>query len=396
MKISGIICEYNPFHNGHLHHIKQTRANGATHIVAVMSGNFVQRGDVAIINKFERAKAAIQCGVDLVIELPVAYCLSNAEQFADAAVYLLHQLHCVDELSFGSECGDTAILQKALEATKICQALPEHGYLMKNGCTYPKATQILIRQNYGDEMAALISQPNNILALEYLNALQHRNSTMQPFTIKRSVPHDSTTISDSETSASMIRTMLKDQFHRIHLLVPNASEKALWDAVTHGEIARMETLERLLLYRLRTVTKEELKALAEIGGQGLENKILEAQNAIGLEEMFQTIKSKRYLMSRLRRLLLNLLIGITAEDTKTPPPYARILALSERGSDIINAARDHGCGLPFATSLVKLAELNDICKACTELEARSTSIYTLAQDKVGPANADYKAKIAMI
>ena len=115
MKISGIICEYNPFHNGHLYHIRETRNNGATHIVAVMSGNFVQRGDTAIMDKIDRARLAVRSGADLVIELPVQYCLSSAENFAKGAVYLLNSLGAVDELSFGSECGDTELLAKALE-----------------------------------------------------------------------------------------------------------------------------------------------------------------------------------------------------------------------------------------------------------------------------------------
>ena len=114
MKISGIICEYNPFHNGHLHHINETRKNGATHIVAVMSGNFVQRGDVAIMDKLERARLALRSGVDLVIELPVQYCLSSAQNYAAGAVWLLDSLGAVEELSFGSECGDIEKLSKAL------------------------------------------------------------------------------------------------------------------------------------------------------------------------------------------------------------------------------------------------------------------------------------------
>ena len=115
MKISGIICEYNPFHNGHLYHINETRKNGATHIVAVMSGNFVQRGDVAVMDKLERARLAVRSGADLVIELPVQYCLSSAENFASGAVYLLDSLGAVDEISFGSECGDTDVLQDAID-----------------------------------------------------------------------------------------------------------------------------------------------------------------------------------------------------------------------------------------------------------------------------------------
>ena len=146
MKISGIICEYNPFHNGHLYHIRETRKNGATHIVAVMSGNFVQRGDVAIMDKLERAKLAVRSGADLVLELPVQYCLSSAENFATGAVYLLNSLGVVDEISFGSECGDVDELRKALDTTEITERVhaEEIHAIMEKGYTYPRALASVI------------------------------------------------------------------------------------------------------------------------------------------------------------------------------------------------------------------------------------------------------------
>ena len=120
MKISGIICEYNPFHNGHLHHIQETRRNGATHIIAVMSGNFVQRGDVAVMDKIDRARLAVKSGVDLVVEIPVPYCLSSAELYAKGAVFILGALGAVDEISFGSECGEFELLRETAEIVNKC------------------------------------------------------------------------------------------------------------------------------------------------------------------------------------------------------------------------------------------------------------------------------------
>ena len=173
MKISGIICEYNPFHNGHLYHIRETKKNGATHIVAVMSGNFVQRGDTAIMDKLERARLAVRSGADLVIELPVQYCLSSAENFASGAVWLLNSLGAVEELSFGSECGDIEMLQKALDAVELTAMThsDEIRSIMEKGYTYPRALTSVINGTAPD-MAEIVAEPNNLLAIEYMRALK--------------------------------------------------------------------------------------------------------------------------------------------------------------------------------------------------------------------------------
>jgi len=395
MKISGIICEYNPFHNGHLYHIEQTRKNGATHIVAVMSGNFVQRGDVAVINKFERAKTAVRCGADLVIELPVAYCLSAAETYAKGAMYILKGLGCVDELSFGSECGDLSLLSAAVKASYACAKRPELEDLMKLGNSYPKALQILIRQNYGDEIGLLFNSPNNVLAIEYLKAMISVNLKIQPFTVKRNEAHDSMVSYGKIASASLIRQLMEGQNDDFDELVPEVSSDTISACAATGMTARFENLERVLMYKLRTSAADEIAALPEVA-QGLENKILSARNETSLESLLLNIKSKRYPMARIRRILLTLLIGIRTADTQNPPPYGRILALSERGKDILSAAKKAGTTLPYMTSLSKLAELNDACKACSDLEARSTSIYGLSQRAINTADADYKAMIGMI
>ena len=395
MKISGIICEYNPFHNGHLYHINETRKNGATHIVAVMSGNFVQRGDVAVINKFERAKAAVRCGVDLVIELPVAYCLSSAETYAKGAMYILKGLGCVDELSFGSECGDLSLLTAAVKASYACARMPELEDLMKLGNSYPKALQILVRQNYGDEIGRLFGQPNNTLAIEYLKAMIAVKLKIQPFTVKRNELHDAMMPTGKIASASLIRQLMESQTDDYDDLVPENSSEAISACAAAGMVARFEHLERILLYKLRTASAEEISGLPEVG-QGLENKILSARNETSLESMLLAMKSKRYTMARIRRILLDLLIGIQPKDTDAPPPYGRILALSERGRDILSAAKQAGTTLPYATSLAKLAELGGACKECSDLEARATAVYSLAQRTIQPADADYKQMIGLI
>lgn len=396
MKIAGIICEYNPFHNGHLYHIQQTRENGATHIVAVMSGNFVQRGDVAVLNKFERAKTAVACGVDLVIELPVAYSLAPAELYARCAVFLLRSLGCVQELSFGSESGDLNILSAAVKASVNCAKMPELKELLKSGESYPRAMRELVEKHYGDPIAPVFDGPNNLLAIEYLKALVFLGAKMEPFTVARkSAMHDVLEGNSGSTmaSASFIRQCMEDNGDYDDFIPPQTVD-SICSALRQGTIARLDNLERVLLYRLRTVTAEELLAIPEIG-QGLEGRILAAKNANSLSELLRAIKTKRYPLARLRRILMCLLIGATRADVQQPPPYGRILAINERGCEILSAAKGKST-LPFATSLSKLGEIGPEAKRCSELEGRASDVYGLASRTMFSADADWRAKVAVV
>lgn len=395
MKISGIICEYNPFHNGHLHHINETRKNGATHIVAVMSGNFVQRGDVAIMDKLERARLALRSGVDLVIELPVQYCLSSAQNYAAGAVWLLDSLGAVEELSFGSECGDIEKLSKALdtiELTAIAHAQEIHG-IMEKGYTYPRALNSVIN-GIDPETASIISEPNNILGIEYLRALKDLASGIRPFTIKRRyAPHDSDITEKDTASASLIRDIICRE-HSVDNVLKYTN--ALWgdaleNAVEEGEIALIERLERVMLYKLRSTTAEEIASINDVA-QGLESRIYAARMAGSLDELLFTVKSKRYTMARIKRIMLSLLIGITKEDMEQMPPYGRILAINERGREILAQAKSMA-SIPYGTSLAKLGQLSPVAERFAELEVRASDVYGLALEKITSAQKDYRAKI---
>lgn len=396
MKISGIICEYNPYHNGHLHHVRETRKNGATHVVAVMSGNFVQRGDVAIIDKHERAKLAVRSGADLVIELPVQYCLASAEKFAEGAVWLLEMLGVVDELSFGSECGDTETLKKAFEVREyaIEKKFDEIRRIMENGYTYPKALSYAIR-GISDDMADIIEEPNNMLAIEYMSAMKKFSSKMKPFTVKRAgASHDSMTANGKTASASYLREKILSGVSGANSIRPYTT--SIWgdkiaEAMRNGGIADISRLERVMLYKLRTTTIDELLTLNDVG-QGLENRIYGARMAGSLEELMFTVKTKRYTMARIKRILLSMLIGITKQDMTHMPAYGRILAINERGKEILAAAKGKA-KLPYATSISKLSQLNSVSKRFAELEIRASDVYGLALDTVTSAQKDYRAKI---
>ncbi len=367
MKISGIVCEYNPFHNGHFHHIAETRKNGADRIICVMSGNFVQRGDAAVMDKFRRADLAVRCGADLVLELPVQYCLSSAEFFAKGAVCILNSLGVADELSFGSECGDIAKLSETAEAVNSVVDSEKMLELMKNGYTYPRALSTVLA-DIAPNAAEILSEPNNVLAVEYLRALKYFDSDIKPFTVKRSAAmHDSGETDGNMASASYIREHIEEAVSYV---------PPIWADALESETADIKNLERVILYRVRTASAEEISEIND-AGQGLAQRIYAARNAASLEEMFEAVKSKRFTMARIRRVILSLLIGIKKSDMAELPPYIRVLALNGGGREMLAAAKKKA-SLPWGTSLAKLLEKNAAAKRFAELEGRAADIYALA------------------
>ena len=392
MQIIGVVSEFDPFHNGHLYHIRKTRENGATHIVAVMSGNFVQRGDTAIMDKLERARLAVRSGADLVIELPVQYSLASAENFASGAVHLLDSLGAVDELSFGSECGDTEKLRNAMETVDLAALThaDEIKSIMEKGYTYPRALNSVVN-GYDPEAAAVIAEPNNTLAVEYLRALKKSGSAMEPFTVMREkAAHDGTEAADGFASASMLREMIENG-ESIDSFTTEDWAAAVKNAVKNGGIAFLSRLERVILYKLRTCSVEEIGQICDVG-QGLEHRIYGARMAGSLDELLFTVKTKRYTMARIRRIMLALLIGITKADMEQLPPYGRILAFNERGREVLARAKG-SARIPFGSSIAKLSQLGDIAERFAELEIRASDIYGLALDTVTSAQKDYRAKI---
>jgi len=394
MKITGLICEYNPLHNGHLYHLDQIRASGADGIVAVMSGNFVQRGDAAIMDKFVRANLAVQAGVDLVLELPVPYALAPAENFAMGGVSILSALGNVSELSFGSECGNIQLLHQTAQACQVCKT--EYADVMddflRSGYSYPEVLSQMVGQIYGQETADVLRQPNNTLAIAYINALDALKSKMRPVTIlRRGAGHHSMQPStDSTASATYIRQYFAEGGVCRHMMPPYAW-KALREVDTAGQIGSLENLERLVLYKLRTTDPEEMHGIAEIG-QGLEHRLYKAKRSASLEELLQNIRTKRYPMARLRRILLHLLLDIRTEDIQKFPPYARILAFNDTGRQILRASKAVRT-IPVSHSLADLAQTSPEAGRCATLESQSTDIYQLSTRIVGKGESDFRRKM---
>ncbi len=361
-----------------------------------MSGNFVQRGDVAIMNKIDRARLAVKSGADIVIEIPVAYCLAPAETYASGAVYLMNALGVVDEISFGSESGNVTELSNTLHYVEMSlkNNSKDIRELMEKGYTYPKALSSIVTR-YDENAGFIMSSPNNILAIEYMKAMSRYSPTTGVFTVKRrSIPHDSRTASDDGfASASYIREQIKTGFHTIGKFTSPLWAGAIKNAHSKGELADISRLERILLYKLRTSSADDFRNIADISA-GMENRIYNAKMSGSLDELEFTVKSKNYTLARIRRAMMNILIGITKDDVKILPPYIRILASNERGLDILSEIKKKAT-LPYHTSMAKLAEISPEAKRFTELEERASDIYGLALAKIQSAQKDYRSKFVI-
>lgn len=396
MKTTGIVAEYNPFHNGHKALVDHCRENGATHIVAAMSGNFVQRGSVAIMDKRARAAAAIKGGVDLVLELPVPFAVATAEVFARGGVSVLDGLGCVDALAFGAECENLELLKKAAAAVtdpKVDELIKTE---LSGGVSYPTARAFAVRSVYGADIADVLEGPNNILAVEYLKELERRGSGMVIEPMERvGSGHDGLTATDEFASASMLRILLERGDERAFDYMPATTEVEFKRMVGVGRApVKVEESERAILSRLRMLTAEDIKKAPDVS-EGLENRIYNAiQSATSLEELYDIVKTKRYTHSRIRRIVTALYLGILPEDREAVP-YLRVLGFNDRGLEVLKAAKETAT-LPIITKPAAIAGLDENARHTFELECRATNLYNLATPRILPCGTEYSDEIVML
>lgn len=383
MKTAGIICEYNPFHNGHKYQIEQTRKAGATHIVCVMSGNFTQRGDVAIFDKYLRAKTAMENGADLVLELPTKYSLCAAEGFAAGAVGIISALGCVDMLSFGSESGDISALREASAASDYAVHTEEFSALMKRGKSYPAALAEAVKSYYTDDVYETLSAPNNTLAVEYISALDNIGSRIEPFTVPRTgAGHDSEEQSGGFASASLIRKR-----------IAAGEDYSEFAPTIDAPTADIKRLERAILAKLRVMRIEELEQAYD-GANGLAERLFKAvRKANTLDELYFLTKTKRYTLARIRRAVLCSFLDLHKEQLLTPNAYIRVLGMNPRGREILAAAN---CPLPIDTSLKSLSKTSRAAHKQAAFEERCGDIYSLAFEKPRVCGYEYTAKPIII
>ena len=394
MQVAGIVAEYNPFHLGHGWHIAETRRllGGDAGIVCVMSGNFVQRGEAAAMDKRRRAECALLGGADLVLELPTLWAAASAESFAQGAVALLAATGVVDVLSFGCESGDAA----ALSAAADCLLTDAHRDLLREdlarGVSFPVARQTAAERLIGPA-ASCLSTPNNNLAVEYLKALKLLRSPIAPLAVARvGAGHDAAAPADGFASASAVRAMLKDgRWEEAGRYLPPSTLALLSREAEQGRCpAGLEQCERAVLARLRTMDEADFAALPDSGAaEGLPHRLTEAVKAsCSIEAFCAAAKTKRYTHARIRRLVLWAFLGLTAADRPASPPYLRVLGFNRRGQALLRNM-EKCAALPILVKSAHARRLPRPARRLFELEARCTDLYALCSPLPRPCGLEW-------
>lgn len=401
-KTVGIIAEYNPFHNGHLYHLQKAKEEAnADYCIAVISGNFTQRGETSIVNKWAKAYMAICGGADLVIELPTIYSVSSAENFANGAIKILDSLKIVDSFAFGAEANDIATLNN------IANVLYEEprGYTsilnheLQKGISYPTARENALMMYLNDikRYANILSSPNNILAIEYLKALKVQKSNLKPIMIKRQkVYYNENHIIDNFASATGIRELLrKKEYSKLKKVVPKSTYQILGQQNQKGElIPGLEKYEKEIIYTLRKMPASEIANLPDVS-EGLENAIKNAANNYNnLPDLINSIKSKRYTQTRIQRILIYALLGINKKmmnTSKKVTPYVRVLGFNQNGRKLLSEITMRNPKINMITSVKKYMNQNKDKQLAEilDLDILATNVYTLGYEYESKANLDF-------
>ena len=407
-KVLGIISEYNPFHNGHLYHlIKSKKITNAEYTIAVIGGNFTQRGNASLIDKWSKTEMALLNGIDLVIELPLLYSISSAENFAEGAIKILDSLQIVDAISFGTETSDINTLNKFADILynepKGYKALLSHE--LSKGMSYPKAREnaLMLYLNDIRRFAPILSSPNNILGIEYLKAIKKYKSNIIPISIQRiKTGYNDINFSGNIASATAIRNLvLNHEYNDLNRILPISSYSILKENIQKGHIVRdISNFDKIVLYKLRNMSTEELLNLPDVS-EGLEYSIKKAADSCNtIYELINIVNSKRYTKTRLQRILLYALLNITKKDiqiSKRSMPYIRILGFNEKGKYIVSQLSQNK-RLNLITSVKKFTDknTNKNLQLMLQKDINATNTYTLGFENDSWSNLDYTQKIITI
>lgn len=383
-----IISEYNPFHFGHQYQLNESvKQTSPDYKVAIMSGNFVQRGEPSIINKWEKTRLALENGFDLIIELPCIYSISSAENFANGAIKIANQIHTT-YLSFGSENGNITNLSKL--SSLITKNQKKYNQKIKGkiseGYSYPKSQELIINELFGEEFKN-ICLPNNILGLEYLKSLQQTNSSITPISIKRNTQF---------LSSSQIRSNIRNQ-NTINLEnLPESTLETLKSNTLQGKLVKsLKYFEKEIIYNLRKMTISDIQNIPDVP-ENLINKLKRASGSCNnIEELISILKSKNITQARIQRILLYILLNISKEDmefSKETLPYIRILGTSQKGKKLISSLSQN------ANIITSIKHFEENCTdkkllRILEIDKFATDVYTLAYCKDSKANLDYTTKL---
>ena len=375
MKVAGIVTEFNPFHNGHKYLIDTVRSSGYTHIVCVMSGNFVQRGELALCDKYQRAKSALTNGADLIVELPTTASLSSAESFAKKSIEILNNLG-VDAIAFGCECDDKEKLINCSSYSKELASTNEVKELTNSGMSFPSALQTVISKKHGKEYADIISEPNNILAIEYIKNIKE-NTEIIP--IKRlGVDHDSDITKDSIASASKVREILRNGESADNFIPTN-----------YSNFSDFSKIENSVFLKIRSMSKNDLLSVPDMTEELADRFINSSKEITNYNDFIESVKTKRYTLARIKRVILCAYLDITKTDSQLPIEYIRILGMNLKGKEILsNLPKD--CPI-VNTSLSQLSKISDNALRSAQIEANATDIFSFTTEKPLPKGSDFKS-----
>lgn len=380
--LTGIIAEYDPFHNGHRYLIGQARKNGASHIIAVMGGSFMQRGECAVLPKHERAEAAVRAGADLVAELPQVFACASAQRFAYGAVETLKACGCVDTLCFGSECADVKSIEnaaKALENIDISK-------YTAMGYSYPRAVRAALEENGKTDLAEIFSSPNDTLAAEYLRAA---NGAFKPLAVRRTVSHDDEAANENFISASAIRRMLLSGSDKYNEYIPETTAGIIRRCKEKGLCpASIKNNERGIMAILRSMSSDDFARLPDVS-EGLENRIVRAVRENNtIEDILAEIKCKRYTYARLSRIISCAYLGITKDDIGKKPQYIRVLAFNDKGTEILRKMKKTA-SLPVVMRSKDIANLNEEARRMIDIDLRASDLLGLCTPEIRKCGIDH-------
>ena len=375
-----VICEFNPFHNGHRYILNQAKKLSGEPVIAIMSGSFTQRGEVAVTDKFTRARIALQNGADLVVELPAFGAIACAERFAKVGVSIAKAFESVNYLAFGCECDDIDSLYKLIEAkenTKVNELIKKK---MSDGDYYPRAFESAVGEIYGAETSYLLKGANNILGIEYISSL--KGTAIKPMPIKRiAVEHDSDIVNMEYASASYIRRRIR-----------SGKKADKFMPCSDFEITHSSNLECALLYKLRSMTADDFSTLPEVS-EGVENRFTEAvKQNVTVDAIIDAVKTKRYTRARLQRIVTAAFLGVSDELQKNRAMYVRVLGFTSEGAQLLKS-----CELPVVTSVAKAFDsLDETAQKSLKLDVFATDIASLAFDNRKKTGLDYTTQIIKI
>lgn len=394
MKTVAIITEYNPFHNGHKYQIDKLRESFDEEIaiIAIMSGNYVQRGEPAIADKLIRARAAVECGVDLVLELPFPFSMTSAEFFAASGVHIANALGVVDYLAFGSECGSIDVL------TRIAENMINKGFLelvdtytvdqKYEKLGYPAICELAYKDYFGSELEEIFFSPNNILALEYIKALKRENSKIVPITVKREGAGYNDTKSENTQlqSATAIRLAIAENSQSALDFVPKEAKNIYLQALKNGEMPTEQSrLDAAVISYFRLSSRTACDKIHDAAG-GLYNRLCDmSAEATSISSLTSMTETKRFTKARIRRAIWSSFFGVTSSDVRALPQYTQLLAMNERGRSLLRRIKK-STDFPIITKPSDYTEHNELVVTQAERAHKADSVFALTHKKAISGN----------